>query len=332
MSNLLSALLAENDTLVADGAMGTNLFDLGLTDGASAELWNTLHPRRVTSVHQSFVDAGADIILTNTFGANRFRFALHNLSGRVHELNVAGAEIARDVADKSGRRVVVAGSIGPTGDVLEPLGQRTLGEAVEAFQEQAEALKEGGVDVAWIETMFSMEELEAAVTGASRVGLPFVATMSFDTAGCTMMGVRPAEAMRSMRRLPETPVAFGANCGVGPAQLVDSILGLSEGAQSGEVIVAKANCGLPELGKDLKMRYNGTPALMAIYACMARAAGARIIGGCCGTKAAHVRALADALATRPRGAAPTYGEITASLGPVKRTTEGGRSHARCSCC
>lgn len=316
----ITRLLATRDVLLVDGAMGTNLFALGLANGAPGELWNVERPGDVRSVYQGFVDAGSDIILTNTFGANRFRFALHKLQGRVRELNRAAAAIARDVADKASRPVVVAGSIGPTGDVFEPLGPRTQAEAEEAFHEQAEALKEGGADVAWIETMFAENELESAVRGAMRAGLPIVATMTFDTGGRTMMGIRPSDAMRLAKKLPQRPVAFGANCGVGPAQLLDSVLGLAQGAEPGDVIVSKSNCGLPVMGDDMRVRYDGTPEVMAAYARLARDAGARLIGGCCGTTAGHVRAMAEALAATRKGAAPSYEEIEAALGPVRKVT------------
>lgn len=324
MTDRLTQLLSERDVLIADGAMGTNLFDLGLANGASGELWNVEHPERVRSVYQGFVDAGSDIILTNTFGANRFRFNLHKLDGRVAELNVAGARLAREVADAAGRPVVVAGSMGPTGEVLEPLGTRTKAEAEDAFYEQALALKEGGADVAWIETMFADEELDAAVAAVARAGLPYVATMTFDTGGRTMMGVKPEDAIARTHGLSPRPVAFGANCGVGPAQLMDSVLGLVKGAGPGDVIVAKSNCGLPELGADMRVQYNGTPEIMASYACLARDAGARIIGGCCGTTAAHVRAMVAALAATPKAAPPDYAQIESRLGPVKITTQGSR--------
>lgn len=332
MANLLERLLEEKDCLVTDGAMGTNLFDLGLAGGVSPELWNVGHPERVLAVHQSFVEAGADIILTNTFGANRFRLGLHGLAGRVAELNRAGAETARNAAGRSARKVVVAGSIGPIGDMLEPLGTRTVAEAQEAFHEQAEALKEGGVDMAWIESMFSLDELSAALTGAGRAGLPCVATMNFYTSGRTMMGTTPAQALRGARAMSPKPIAFGANCGTGPAQLIDSILGLASVAQAGEVIVAKGSCGLPTVGGDMRARYTGTCRLMAVYACMARAAGARIVGGCCGTRAEHIRAIATALAAQPRGPVPTCGEIEASLGAFTRTADARWRHVGCSCC
>ncbi len=328
MNDRLTRLLAQRDVLLADGAMGTNLFALGLANGAPGELWNVEEPDKVRSVYRAFVDAGSDVILTNTFGANRFRFALHKLQGRVRELNRAAAALARAVAEQAGRPVVVAGSMGPTGDVLEPLGPRTRAEAEEAFHEQAEALREGGVDVAWIETMFAETELEAAVRGAQLAGLPFVATMTFDTGGHTMMGIRPSEAMRMSRKLPARPIAFGANCGIGPAQLLDSVLGLAQGAEPGDVIVAKSNCGLPVMGDDMRVRYDGSPGIMAAYARLARDAGARIIGGCCGTTPGHVRAMAEALAAGPKGPVPTVEAIERALGPIPKITTGSAKRRR----
>jgi 5-methyltetrahydrofolate--homocysteine methyltransferase len=320
MNDPLTRLLDERDVLLVDGAMGTNLFALGLANGAPGELWNVEQPADVRSVYQGFVDAGSDIILTNSFGSNRFRFALHKLQGRVRELNVAAAALAREVADKAGRPVVVAGSMGPTGDVFEPLGPRTEAEAEEAFHEQAEALRDGGADVAWIETMFAENELQAAVRGAQRAGLPIVATMTFDTGGRTMMGIRPSEAIRMSKGLAAKPLAFGANCGIGPAQLLDSVLGLAQGAEPGDVIVSKSNCGLPVMGDDMRVHYDGTPEIMAAYARFARDAGARIIGGCCGTTAIHVRAMAETLAATSKASPPTYEDIERVLGPIRKVT------------
>ncbi len=328
MKDAITELLDQRPYLLADGATGTNLFAMGLANGAPGELWNVEQPDNVRSIYRAFVDAGSDILLTNTFGANRFRFALHRLQDRVRELNVAGAALAREIAEQAGRRVIVAGSMGPTGDVLEPLGPRTRTEAEEAFHEQAQALREGGVDVAWIETMFAESELAAAVRGAQLAGLPFVATMTFDTGGHTMMGIGPAEAMRMSKTLPARPVAFGANCGIGPAQLMDSVLGLVRGSTSGDIVVAKSNCGLPVLGDDMRVRYDGTPQVMAAYARLARDAGARIIGGCCGTTPAHVRAMAEALARNPKGAAPGIEEIERVLGPIPKVTAGASKRRR----
>ncbi len=320
MSNLLTRLLEQKDVVVADGAMGTNLFLLGLGKGDNGAAWNVERPEAVKSIHQGFVDAGSDILLTNTFGANRIRLALHHLEDRAREFNLAGARIAREVAAGAGRPIVVAGDIGPIGDVLEPLGTRSVKEAEDAFHEQAEALKEGGVDIAWIETMFADNELDAAVRAVQRVGLGYVATMTFDSGGRTMMGVRPEDAMRRSREFAYKPIAFGANCGVGPSQLMDSVIGLVQGAERKAIVVAKSNCGIPVLDNDMRVRYDGTPEVLATYACMARDAGARIIGGCCGTTPEHIRSIVQALATHPKAASPSYEEIERKLGPLKMTT------------
>lgn len=321
MTDKITELLATREYLLADGAMGTNLFQLGLANGASGERWNVEDPDKLRGLHRSMVEAGADILLTNTFGANKFRFQLHGLEDRVHELNEAGAAIAREIADQAGHDVVVAGSMGPTGDVLEPLGERTVAEAEDAFTEQAEALKAGGVDIAWIETMYAENELGAAITGATRAGLPFIATMTFDSGGRTMMGIRPQDAIQLEPCRHHHPVGFGANCGVGPAQLLDSILGIAHGASAGAIIVAKSNCGLPVLNDEMQVVYDGTPEIMSDYARMARDAGARIIGGCCGTTVEHVRAMRESLESTTRGSAPTYLEIEERLGPVKTTVD-----------
>lgn len=320
MSDKLASLLQQKEVVLADGAMGTSLFNLGLANGAPGELWNIDHPERIAGVHQGFVDAGSDIILTNSFGGNRCRLAFHDSAERVTEINVAAARIAQDVASKAGRPVVVAGSMGPTGEVLEPHGSFSQVDAKSAFIEQAAALKEGGADVAWIETIFSEEELTAAVEAAETVGLAYVLTMTFDSSGRTMMGILPSDALLASKRNGWQPSAFGANCGIGPAQLLDSVLSLKGVAEPEQVIVAKANCGIPTVGPDMMPRYDGTPDLMGDYACLARDAGARIIGGCCGTTPLHIEAMREALEQRPKGVMPNHDDIERDLGPVKNTT------------
>src|SRR5882762_4016114 len=172
MTDRLKELLDERPWLLADGATGSNLFDRGLQSGDAPELWNADHPDRVADLHRNFVEAGADIILTNSFGGTRHRLKLHKAEHRVGELNERAAALARGVADRSGRAVLVAGSMGPTGEILEPLGPLKWDMAREAFAEQAAALASGGADVLWIETMSSVEETEAAIAGARTVGLP----------------------------------------------------------------------------------------------------------------------------------------------------------------
>jgi methionine synthase I (cobalamin-dependent) len=323
----LSRLLAAKRVVLADGAMGTSLFARGLESGGSPELWNLERPDQVRAVHRGFVDAGSDLLLTNSFGANRMRLMLHGAEGRVAELNQAAARLAREAASAAGRPVLVAGDIGPTGEIFAPVGTFTAAEGEAVFAEQARALAEGGVDCLWIETISSVEELAAAVAGAAGAGLPIVATMTFDTRGRTMMGLSCEAAMRLRDDLAVRPAAFGANCGTGPAQLVESVLGLMRAALPGDAIVAKGNCGLPHY-QGGAIRYDGTPEIMADYACLARDAGARIIGGCCGTTPQHIEAMAQALATRSASAPPDIATIERVLGPLAAEAAAPRQRAR----
>jgi methionine synthase I (cobalamin-dependent) len=322
MSNRLSRLLEQRPWVLADGATGTNLFGMGLMSGDAPELWNTDHPERISALHRGFIEAGADIVLTNSFGGTRYRLKLHHAEGRVRELNAAAARLARAEADASGREVVVAGSIGPTGEILEPLGPLPVSAAREAFAEQAAALAEGGADVLWAETMSSREELEAAIEGARTTGLPVVSTMSFDTNGRTMMSLTPSELAAIHRS--HGLLACGSNCGVGPSELVASIVNLATAAEPSAVLVAKSNCGLPQY-VDGAIHYDGTPELMGTYACLAFDAGARIIGGCCGTTAAHLRAMRAALERHTQGARPDAELIESRLGTI---SNGARAQLR----
>ncbi len=321
MTGKFAQALAERDWLLADGATGTNYFAMGLVSGESPENWNESHPGRVRDLHRAFIEAGADIILTNSFGGNRRRMMMHGAADRVREINALAARHARAEADAAGRPVIVAGSIGPTGDLLEPLGELPPEEARAAFAEQAEALAEGGADILWCETLSAENEVAAAVEACAATGLPVVATMSFDTGGRTMMGIKPGDWPRIAAGLPGPLAAFGANCGVGAAELVATVLGIAASAPPESVIVAKANCGMPELTDD-GIRYNGTPQLMADYARLSRNAGARIIGGCCGTTPGHLAAMRQALEAHRPGPPPTIDEVIASLGTVSRLARG----------
>ena len=326
MRTSLQDLLALGRPLLADGATGTNYFKVGLESGEPPEFWITDHPDRVIGLHQQFVDAGADIILTNTFGCNRHRLKLHNAQARVHELAAGAARLARSVADAASRPVVVAGSVGPTGELFEPLGALTHDEAVDAFAEQIEGLKEGGADVAWIETMSAPEEMRAAAEAAIRVGMPYVCTMSFDTAGRTMMGLAPNTLATQFADLSVAPLAIGANCGVGASDILVSVL---EMAGSTNPIVCKGNCGIPKF-EGTTITYSGTPELMAKYARLAVDAGARIIGGCCGTSPEHLRAMAESIAGYSQGPAPSVESIVATIGPLtnKAPSADGASSGR----
>jgi methionine synthase I (cobalamin-dependent) len=313
MIDRLTTLLAERPWLLADGAIGTNLFDRGLQSGDAPEFWNSDHPERVDELHRAFVEAGADILLTNSFGGTRYRLKLHHAQDRVAELNEKAARIARSVADGAARMVLVAGSMGPTGEILEPLGPLSLADAGEAFGEQAAALAQGGADLLWIETMSSIEETEAAVAGARATGLPIVATLSFDTNGRTMMGITPADLASLHRR--HRIAASGCNCGTGASELVACIVNLATASDPSAILVAKANCGIPQF-RDGAIRFNGTPELMAQYACLALDSGARIIGGCCGTSPMHLRAMRAALESHVRQPKPDLATIESKLGAI----------------
>jgi len=241
----LQRLLETNAVLLADGAMGTNLFAAGLTAGDPPELWNFDRPDDIRDLLRSFVHAGADIILTNTFGANRHRLKLHKAEDRVFEINKRAAEIASEIAATSDRPVAVAGSMGPTGELFVPLGALTEEDTVEAFAEQARGLRAGGADVCWIETMSAAEEMRAAAKGAIAAGMPYTVTASFDTAGRTMMGLTPADLPAVFADLDEQPLAVGANCGVGAPDLLHSLVQMTD-AGAPFAFVAKANCGIPQ--------------------------------------------------------------------------------------
>lgn len=319
-NDLLSQLLAERDWLMADGATGTNLFNMGLESGEPPELWNVDRPDNIRMLYRNAVEAGSDIFLTNTFGGNASRLKLHNAQGRVHELNRVGAALGREIADASGRKVVVAGSVGPTGDIFEPMGTLTHALAVEMFHEQAEGLKAGGADVLWVETISAPEEYRAAAEAAKLAGMPWVGTMSFDTAGRTMMGVTSAAMAELVEKLPEAPLAFGANCGVGASDLMRTVMGFIATGTT-RPVVAKGNAGIPKY-HDGHIHYDGTPELMGVYAVMARDAGVKIIGGCCGTMPEHLKAMRRALEETPRGPAPSLEEVAAKLGGFSSVSDG----------
>lgn len=320
MTDAFSKLLNDRDWLLADGATGTILFNMGLQAGDAPELWNTDAPEKIVALYSGAIDAGSDLFLTNTFGGNASRLKLHSAEARVGELNRAGAEIGRNLADKAGRPVIVAGSMGPTGEIMEPMGTLSEDSAVEMFHEQAEGLKDGGADVLWVETISAPEEYRAASKAAALAGMPWVGTMSFDTAGRTMMGLTSRAMVAMVQKLDHPPLAFGANCGVGASDLVRTILGFAE-ADAPLPVVAKGNAGIPKYVEG-HIHYDGTPELMADYALLARDAGARVIGGCCGTTPDHLRRMRDALESQPAGARPDLQRISATLGGFSSQSDG----------
>lgn len=316
-------LLSERSVLVADGAMGTTLFSMGLESGECPEVLNVQRPEIIREVHERFLHAGADIVLTNTFGANARRLTLHGREGDVAELNAAAVARAREAVEASGRRAVVAGSIGPTGDLLEPLGSLPFARAVEVFAQQATALSEAGADVLWIETISSLDELDAAVQACQGLGLPVTATLSFDTAGHTMMGVSGRRLGEWLLSTPHAPLALGANCGIGPGDAVAAVLDITEVAPHA-VGITKANCGMPLFETD-RLVYPVGPEKMVDYVELSIRSGARIIGACCGSTPDHVAAIRRAVDEWPTGPRPIHGEVEGRLdatpvgaGPARR--------------
>jgi methionine synthase I (cobalamin-dependent) len=326
MADLLSRLLSQRDWLVTDGATGTNLFGMGLSQGYPPEFWNLEQADKIRQHYRSFVEAGSDIVLTNTFGGTANRLKLHKAQDRVYEINLGAARLLREEIRRSGRPVVNAGSVGPLGELFQPLGELTREQGVEAFAEQIRGLKDGGVDVIWIETMFSEDELRAAAEAAALHDVPAVVTMTFDTSGRTMMGLAPMDFLGLARSLRPALVAYGGNCGTGASDLLAGLLSITEQLTASDTFVVKANCGLPQL-IDGQVCYTGTLELMAEYAIMARNLGARIIGGCCGTTADHIRAMREALSNAGKTSRPSLDDIVARIGPLtgsaRSLVEGG---------
>jgi 5-methyltetrahydrofolate--homocysteine methyltransferase len=283
-------LVAANDTIIADGAMGTMLFANGLLFGDPPEVWNLSKPDIVRRIHRGYLDAGSQIIMTNTFGGNRMRLSLHGLQDRVAELNQTAAILLRSEVDAAGGTALVAGDIGPSGAILAPTGTLDYDEAVGIFAEQAAALVAGGVDLIWIETMSDLNEVKAAIEGVRRVspGIALITTMTFDTRGHTMMGVSPERAIASLTAWGAD--AIGGNCGNGPDELVTVIRRMQATGPS-VPLVAKSNAGMPEL-VDMRAVYRASPDVMAAAALEMRDAGATIIGGCCGTTPQHLELIA----------------------------------------
>jgi len=289
MSDFMSRLNGAG-VLIADGAMGTMLQQAGLPRRVPPERWNLENPAAVQQVGRNYVEAGAQLILTNTFGGSRIRLNKDQLGDQVGEINRAAARLAREAA---GGRALVLGDMGPTGDLLKPVGPLDYADAVDAFAEQAAALAEGGVDALLIETMSDLQEARAAVEGARRAtDLPVLVTFSFDTHGRTMMGLKPAQAAKEIWALGVA--AVGANCGRTLSETLAAIQAMRQ-AVPGAALMAKPNAGLPRVEGENETVYDVSPAEMADYALKFAGEGVKIFGGCCGSTPAHIRAVAERL-------------------------------------
>jgi len=292
MTQTFLELLQSGETLVADGATGTNLQAVGLKAGMHPEAWVLEQPEKILALEKAFVEAGSDIILTCTFGGTRLRLKDSPYADRAAEVNQRAVEIARQAA-QARPEVMVAGSMGPVGGLLKPYGPLTFEEVRGAYLEQAEALTGAGVDLLVIETQFSLEEAKAALEAARRAGdLPAVVSFSYDRGTRTMMGVKPAQVVQTFQ--PLGVAAIGANCGT-TLENMETIVKEYAGMAPGLVIWAKPNAGLPVLGNDGAATYAVTPEQMAQFAVRYVQARARIVGGCCGSTPAHVAAIARAV-------------------------------------
>jgi 5-methyltetrahydrofolate--homocysteine methyltransferase len=291
-TNRLTKLVGDTAPVLVDGGMGTLLQDRGLDDGGAGELWNVDRPDVVRESHEAYARAGARILTTNTFGGSRPRLQMHGLEDRVHEINKAAAAVAREVADEHG--ILVAGDLGPTGELLAPLGTMDGAEAEEIFAEQLRGLRDGGIDVVLIETMSDLAEVEAAVRAAGAVvpDLPIIATLSFDTNLRSMMGVRPAQAVTSLAALGVD--AVGANCGRGPEEMEAIAAEMVDARPEGVLIVAQSNAGLPQVVGD-HFEYDKTPTDLAEHAKVLRSLGVDLIGACCGSTPEHISAMSAAV-------------------------------------
>ena len=292
MSDLYTALQA--GVLVSDGAMGTMLQERGLTDGGAPELWNVDHADVVESILEEYASAGAQLITTNTFGGSRPRLQMHDLQDRVHELNQAGAAVARRVADRHPGTFVM-GDVGPSGELMEPMGTLTMDDARALFAEQIRGLVDGGVDAILIETMSDLGEVEAAVNAAHEVAphLPVITTLSFDTNLRTMMGVKPGVAVKTLSALGVRII--GANCGRGTDEMLVIAKEMAEARPQGVFLITQSNAGLPKLIGG-EFAYTGTPDEMGAFALQMRELGINIVGSCCGSTPAHTKAIRTALA------------------------------------
>ncbi len=306
LESIVKAL--EERVIVADGAMGTMLYGKGVYLNRCYDEMNLSQPEMVSEVHRDYLQAGAELLETNTFGANPVKLAPHGLAERCEEINRRGAELARDVA---GERAWVGGSIGPLGKPLSPIGKISAAEATELFRPQVRGLKAGGVDLVVIETMNDLQELAALVEAVRlECELPILALATFPAEGRTMLGYTPEEVVGTLVRLGVQ--LGGANCSEGPHDMLDTIVRLRQ-ASAALPLAAMPNAGHPRLHDD-RFLYMTSPEYMAEYARRFLSAGASLVGGCCGTTPAHVRAMAAMV----RAQRPERVVVPAALEPLEK--------------
>jgi 5-methyltetrahydrofolate--homocysteine methyltransferase len=288
-------LLDSGKTLIGDGAMGTLLQEKGLTDGGAPELWNIEKPEIIEEIFDQYAKAGANFLTTNTFGGSAPRLQMHGLEDRLFELNKAASEIAKKVASNY-PDVFVMGDVGPTGELMEPMGTLTVAGAKEIFTNQINALLAGGADGILIETMSDLSEVQAAVQAVQEIDpeIPIIVMLSFDTNLRTMMGVKPSQAISEISKMGVKII--GANCGRGTDEIRVIAKEMSENGIEGIYLITQSNAGLPKLvGADFV--YDGTPEEMAKYAVDMKGLGINIIGACCGSTPEHIAAIKKAVSS-----------------------------------
>ncbi|HEX7737899.1 MAG TPA: bifunctional homocysteine S-methyltransferase/methylenetetrahydrofolate reductase [Ktedonobacteraceae bacterium] len=286
--------------MLADGAMGTLLYARGIPYEQCFDALNLSQPEFISSIHREYINAGAEIVETNSFGANRIRLAAHNLEGQVRQINHRAARLVQEARDVTGKQVFIAGAVGPTGLPLQAPDEHRLHELRAIFREQIEGLQEGGADLLILETFTSLAELRQAVLAAHEIGgLPLVAQMSFNEDGHTLSGQSAARVAMVLRDLGVDVI--GANCSVGPAATLDVLQEMiaesqhtDEAQPASQLFSAQPNAGLPtRIGN--RFFYVATPDYFADYALHFAQAGVRLIGGCCGTTPRHIAAMRQAL-------------------------------------
>jgi homocysteine S-methyltransferase len=303
--------------LLGDGAMGTQLYARGVPFERSFDELNLTQPKIVEDIHRAYIQAGAEVIETNTFGANRIRLARHGLEDRVRDINFRAVKLAREAREISGETVFIAGSVGPIGQQLEPVGKITLARAEAAFKEQVEALLEGGADFILLETFTNLPELLAAVRATkSACDLPLVAQMTFAEDGLTISAEEPSQVVQALEQVGVDVI--GVNCGVGPAialEVLSAMRPLTSRPLSGQ-----PNAGMPARIEG-RFIYSSTPEYFAEFARQASKVGVAYIGGCCGTTPAHIAAMRAALtpSTTPQPAVEQVRQVVAPA--IELTTD-----------
>lgn len=293
--NRLLHLFGGDVPVLFDGGMGTLLQERGLEGGGAGELWNVDHADTIRKIHTEYAEAGARVLTTNTFGGTEPRLAMHGLDDRLHELNAAAASIAHEVAQRHG--VFVAGDLGPTGELMFPMGTMDEEQATALFEAQLRGLVAGGIDLVLIETMSDLSEVRAAIAAAAKVApdLPVIATLSFDTNLHSMMGVAPAQAISELSGTSAD--AVGANCGRGLAELESIMTAMVDVRPDDLLLIGQSNAGLPHLVGD-QFVYDASVDDVAAHAVRLRDLGIDLIGSCCGSTPAFTAAMSDALVGR----------------------------------